>query len=428
MPDPNPPASLGPGDSSQGSSDSAAGGREVVPEVDPVPTRRLGNVVGFDGIRGIAAVIVVTAHLEVILPIPTFAVVPGGTVPLDFFFTLSGFLITTLLLREQAKTGRIQKLHFYERRILRLVPALATVIVAHAIFAALTGISFHEEWTSLLSVGLYYSNWKLALNSNVFGGNIANGLQHMWSLSFEEQFYLIWPWLTIYFLTIRTRLRTVVIFIVVLILVIAVHRAILYHGTNWYPLSIRTDTRADSVLIGALAAHIWIRGREPRRCLPIAAWIASAFLLFCLPFTGTTGPFLFRGGYDLIDLCCVTLVLAVVDGNWIGRRLFELKPLVYVGTISYGVYLWHLPIFFAVRYYGTNWGDATKVVVALTATLAIASASWYVIERPALRLKERLAVVGARAVTPGGIPSKHGQTSELQPDPADSEKDDGLTT
>ena len=351
-----------------------------------------------------------TAHLEVILPIPSFAVVPGGTVPLDFFFTLSGFLITYLLLREQATTGGIKKLAFYERRILRLVPALLVVIVAHAIFAALTGISFHEEWTSLLAVGFYYSNWKLALNSNAFGGNIANGLQHMWSLSFEEQFYLVWPWLTIFFLTVWTRLRTVVISIVVLIVVIAVHRAILYHGINtWYPLFVRTDTRADSVLIGGLAAHIWIRGREPRRYLPVAAWVASAVLLFCLPFTGTTGPFLYRGGFDLIDVCCVILVLAVVDGNWLGRRLFEWKPLVYVGTISYGVYLWHLPIFFAVRYYGANWGNVARVVVALTATLAIASGSWYLVERPALRLKEKLAVVGRRAVTPGGVtPTREG--------------------
>ena len=151
--------------------------------------RRLGKIPGLDGMRGIAALIVVVCHFDVILPLPTFAVVPGGTVPLDMFFVLSGFLITCLLLREQSKNGRIGKWAFYERRILRLVPALIVVLVAQAIFAYLEGVSFHEEWTSVSSVAFYYSNWKLAFNSNAFGGNIAPGLQQMWSLSFEEQFF-----------------------------------------------------------------------------------------------------------------------------------------------------------------------------------------------------------------------------------------------
>ena len=268
-----------------------------VPEVaasgiPPVEARRLGKIPGLDGVRGIAAIIVVVCHFEIILPIPTFAVVPGGTVPLDMFFVLSGFLITSLLLREQAKNGRIGKWAFYERRILRLVPALFVVLAFHCLFAYLTGISFHEEWTSLTSVAFYYSNWKLALDSNAYGGNIANGLQHMWSLSFEEQFYLLWPWITIFFLTIRQQLRTVVFVMIAMMAVIDVHMALMYHGINsYYADFIRTDTRAGSILMGTLVAHIWVRGREPTRYLTQAAWIAAAFLLFCMPFTNNTGHF-----------------------------------------------------------------------------------------------------------------------------------------
>ena len=215
-----------------------------------IEARRLGKIPGLDGVRGIAAVIVVVCHFNVILPIPAFAVVPGGTVPLDMFFVLSGFLITSLLLREQSKNGRIGKWAFYERRILRLVPALVVVLAAHSLFAYLTGISFHEEWTSLTAVGFYYSNWKLAFNSNVFGGNIANGLQHMWSLSFEEQFYLIWPWITIFLLTIRQQLRTVIAVMLAMMAVVDVHMALMYHGIgSYYADSIRTDTRAGSILM-----------------------------------------------------------------------------------------------------------------------------------------------------------------------------------
>lgn len=379
-------------------SQSAGGAEETLDNSAPVGStsiaRRLGKIPGLDGMRGIAAAIVVVCHFDVILPLPTFAVVPGGTVPLDMFFVLSGFLITCLLLREQSKNGRIGKWAFYERRILRLVPALVVVLAVQAVFAWLEGISFHEEWTSVSSVLFYYSNWKLAFNSNVFGGNIANGLQQMWSLSFEEQFYLIWPWVTIFLLTIRTKLSTVVFVLIGSMALIEIHMALMYHGiASWYADFIRTDTRAGSILMGCLLAHIWVRGREPKRYVTLAAWIAGLFLLACLPFAGTTGPFLYRGGFIAIDLACAIIILAIVDGRWGGRHLFELKPLVLLGVISYGVYLWHLPILFAIRYYGPHWNDIVKVVVAVVATLGLSIASWFLVERPFMRMKNRREMV-----------------------------------
>ncbi|MHB1518992.1 MAG: acyltransferase family protein [Acidimicrobiales bacterium] len=365
-----------------------------------VPARRLGAVPGLDGMRGIAVLIVFVSHLEVILPIPTLLVIPGGTVSLDSFFVLSGFLITALMLREQSRTGKVGKAAFYQRRALRLLPALFVVLIFQAVFAYLEGISFHEEWTSLLSVAFYYSNWKLAFNSNALGGNIANGLQQMWSLSFEEQFYLIWPWVTIFALTVRRSLRSVAIALFVVMVIIDVHMAMMYRGLgSWYADFVRTDTRAGSILIGCLLAHVWIRGREPKRYLTQTAWIAALFLLICLPLAGTTGPFLYRGGLVAIDAACAVLILAIVDGRWLGRRFFEWRPLVLMGMISYGFYLWHLPIFFAIRYYGTHWNDVVRVVVAVVATFALSITSFFVVERPFMRRKNRLS-----AAQPGRQP------------------------
>jgi peptidoglycan/LPS O-acetylase OafA/YrhL len=367
---------------------------------DLVPTRRFGQVPSLDGLRGVAVLIVVVAHLEIILPLPTLLVIPGGTVSLDSFFVLSGFLITVLMLREQGTTGRIRKLAFYERRILRLYPALLFMVVGQVVSAYVTHISFHEEWTSVLSVLFYYSNWKLAVGSNYFGGHIANGFQQVWSLSFEEQFYLVWPWVTVFLLTIRTRFRTVVIALVGAIVVIGVHRALLYHGpATWYGIFIRTDTRADSMLWGALAAHLWIRNKEPKRALPYLATIGGIFLLVALPLTDTTGPFLYRGGFDAIDVSCACVILAFVNG-WRVRRLFEWRPLVVVGTMSYAIYLWHIPVFFTVAYFDTHWPDAVRVIVSFAATGLFATVSWHFLERPALKWKERLAVVGKREVGP----------------------------
>ena len=210
-------------------------------------------------------------------------------------------------------------------------------------------------------------------------------------MSFEEQFYFLWPWLTIALLTIRMRLRTVVIVLLSLITLIAVHRFISYEDAHrWWSLFYRTDTRADSILWGALFAHIWIRGREPKRGLVVAGWVAALFLLGCLPFATQEGPFVYWGGFIAIDFACAVLILAILDGRWVGRRLFELKPFVALGVVSYAFYLWHLPVFFAVRYFDPHWNDVVRVVVAIVVTLSLTVASWFLLERPLTRWGKRL--------------------------------------
>jgi peptidoglycan/LPS O-acetylase OafA/YrhL len=356
-----------------------------------LPTRSFGQVPGFDGLRGVAVLIVFVAHMDVILPIPTLLVIPGATVSLDSFFVLSGFLITALLLREQAKYGKIGALPFYRRRALRLLPALYVVVLANALFAWASHQWLHTEWPSIFSVLFYYSNYYSSTAAGPLSPKLASGYQHLWSLSFEEQFYLIWPWLTIFVLTIKMKLRNVVIILLSLIAIIAIHRYILYEDTHrWWSLFYRTDTRADSILWGALLAHIWVRGKEPKRGVTIAGWVAAAFLLACLPFATQEGPFVYWGGFLAIDFACAVLILAILSGKWGGRRLFESKPFVALGLVSYAFYLWHLPVFFAIRYFDPHWSDVLRVVVAVAVTLSLTIASWFLIERPLMRWSKRL--------------------------------------
>jgi peptidoglycan/LPS O-acetylase OafA/YrhL len=353
--------------------------------------RSFGEVPGWNGLRGIALLIVFVAHMDVILPIPTLLVIPGATVSLNSFFVLSGFLITSLLLREQARYGGIGIAPFYRRRALRLLPALYVVVVANALFAYATHQWLHTEWPSIFSVLFYYSNYWSASSASPWAPHLASGFQHLWSLSFEEQFYLIWPWLTIALLTIRVRLRTVIIVLLSLIAIIAVHRYILYEDAHrWWSIFYRTDTRADSILWGALFAHIWVRGRMPKRGLVLAGWVAAAVMISLLPFATQEGPFVYWGGFTLIDVACAVLILAILDGRWQGTRFLEFKPLVALGVVSYAFYLWHLPVFFAIRHFDTHWNYVVRVVVAVVVTLSLTVLSWFLLERPLQRWSKSL--------------------------------------
>jgi peptidoglycan/LPS O-acetylase OafA/YrhL len=367
-------------------------------------------------VRGVGVLIVFVAHMNVILPIPHLLVIPGGTVSLDTFFVLSGFLITTLLLNEQARRGQVKVSNFYARRVLRLLPALYVVVLALVIFVWATHTWMHTETASIFSVLFYYSNYYSATATGIFSPKLASGFQHMWSLSFEEQFYLIWPWVTIAFLTIRMRLRTVVIVLLSLIVLVGVHRAISFEsGVHWWALFQRTDTRADSILWGTLLAHLWVRRREPTRGLRIGAWIAVAFLVGCMVLTTQNGAFLYLGGFDAIDIAVAVMLLAILDGQWGGNRLFNLRPFIALGIVSYGFYLWHLPVFFGIRFFDTHWSYVVRVVVAVAVTLALTLSSWFLLERPLTGWRKRLE---AKRVAPSSDPSPGGSASATNPEPA----------
>jgi peptidoglycan/LPS O-acetylase OafA/YrhL len=350
----------------------------------------LGRVPGLDGLRAVAVLIVFASHVEAFLPLSTLLVVPGGTVGLDPFFVLSGFLITALLLKEQARYGTIMRWSFYKRRMVRLLPPLFFLLVANVAIAIALNAWSRQELNSLLSVTFYYSNYYQASSKSLFCSNLSPGYEHLWSLSFEEQFYLIWPWIVIFLLTIKRSMRTVTIVILGTIAVIGIHRGLGYYGPqSWCYEFHATQDRADALLWGCLAAHLWARGREPTKLIRILIWPAALVLLACLPFTDLTGPFLYRGGFDAIDLSSAIILLAIMGGTWSGRRFFEWKPLAKLGLIAYAFYLWHVTIFDEIRRIDNGWNYELRVVVAFSWTLTMALISWFLLERPLQRWVHR---------------------------------------
>jgi peptidoglycan/LPS O-acetylase OafA/YrhL len=351
-------------------------------------------VSGFDGLRGVGVLVVVVGHMSVLGVGHGLLFLPGGTIALDAFFVLSGFLITTLLLKEQQGTGRIGLGGFYSRRALRLLPALVVLLVIHGIYAYFTHLNGHIERVTLTSVLFYYSNYYLALahpQSLLGGAPFVGGMKHLWSLAVEEQFYLVWPVVVIVFLGVQRSLKVVVCVLLTIIFAITVYRWVGWHGTaSYYGLFVRTDYRADAMLWGALLAHLWVRHREPTRFVHILAWPALFLLAYWMAFVPETEWYLYRGGLTLIDLSCAVLVLALLQERWVGTHVFKWKPFVIVGGVSYGIYIWHFPIYEVVERYGAHWPEMARVVVALAATALATTLSWFLVEKRAMERKQKL--------------------------------------
>jgi peptidoglycan/LPS O-acetylase OafA/YrhL len=355
-----------------------------------------------DGLRGVAVLLVLIHHVHAVFApgvAPSLAM--GGFLGVDLFFVLSGFLITGLLLDEFRARRTIGLLSFYRRRLMRLYPALVVLLAAHAVYAAYADIAFDVERDRLVSVLLYYSNWAQTLT-------IPEGTGHLWSLAVEEQFYLAWPlvllgllWLT------NARRRYLGPIIAAGVVVIALNRAWRWHdGMVFLLVYVRTDTRADALLVGALAAVITggLRGRTPAfarsRAFPWAAWSAAAVLAWSVIFTRGDRPMLYLGGFTVIAVACAVLALAVLpESRWHGARAMQWRPLRVLGTVSYGAYLWHFPIFVAVRRYLVDIPAVGRAALACAITAALTALSWVLVERPFLRWKERL---DRRVVVPAG--------------------------
>lgn len=382
--------------------------RWVAADADVAPRRTSGrrDIRALDGLRAIAVLLVLAEHGG--LP-----GVPGGFIGVDIFFVLSGFLITSLLLSELGRTGRISLRDFWIRRVRRLLPALlivvAAVLVARELFPAdaIAGLR-----TDAVAAFLWMANWAfVAQGTDYFSqGAPPSPLQHMWSLGVEEQFYLVWPLViaavTLAFLALRRAaptMRTVRLTVFAVAITGAGASAaaaiLLVSEDNLNRIYFGTDTRVQALLIGAAAAALlvrdWsnvtaggtvIRSRWIRWTARLASVLGVAVLaLAAHRASGDVGDF--RAG--LLIIVAVGAVLVVVPVAFDQRgpvaQVLALPPLVALGAISYGVYLWHWPVFGILNGERTGWTGWSLFAVRCAITLALAAASWWLIEQPVQR-------------------------------------------
>ena len=353
----------------------------------------LGYVRSLDGVRGVAVLAVILGHAGVPL-------MRGGFLGVDMFFVLSGFLITGLLLNEWAATGEVQLPHFYVRRALRLFPALSVVLGIYAVYffgvkgQFLTG-HWGPMWQPFAATLFYVSNWIRAYRIISL-----DMLDHTWSLAIEEQFYLLWPSALALMLRRNTSRGMLVAVVTTGIVASSVARAMLWApGGEAARAYNGLDTRAESLLIGALAAILLFSGVASRAILTRigrAGWMPSlGIVAFGIATCTWNAKGLYHGGGTLFALAVVVVVIALVtEASTALSRVFACSALVWVGKISYGLYLYHYPIFQSSTLAAMKLSGTGKLLIAAILTLAVATISFYLLERPLLQLKAQFRRTG----------------------------------
>ncbi len=372
----------------------ALGGPE--PDAPPGPPS-LGYMPALDGVRAFAVAGVMAFHGG----IPFLS---AGFLGVDTFFVLSGFLITSLLLGEWRHRAAIGLRRFWARRARRLLPALVAVVLFVIFYArfAVTPGTYPGLRGDALSALFYFANWHfIASGGNYFVQTGAVSLlTHTWSLAIEEQFYVLWPLTVLVVLRFSKGLRVLLAICVLGALGSALEMALLYRsGAGLTRLYYGTDTHAQCLLVGAALAvglaHAASRrhgsatfdlvapGRARERMLGLLGLVgalATGILWWRLAYDDA---FLWQGGFLVAALATASVLFCAVRvPRSIVGRVLSIAPLRYLGRISYGMYLWHFPLF--------QWLDAQRVGVTgyplfalrCGATLAVATCSFYGLERP----------------------------------------------
>ena len=356
--------------------------------------KEMGYLPGLDGVRALAVIGVLLYHADL-------SWIPGGFLGVDVFFVLSGFLITSLILEEFDRSGKVDFRKFYLGRARRLLPALILVLVVVSLAAALVYQDAARQLASDVVASIFYVNnwWYIAADQSYFEFiGRPPLLKHLWSLAVEEQFYLVWP--AIAFLAMRRFARKGVFAVAATLAILSTIWMLQLAVANGFPdfadpsrAYFGTDSHSMGLLIGAAMATFWRPGRM-RRSLPTGASViitaigiaALLAVIWFFVFVGEFTPWLYRGGFLGLALIVATLIAAASHpGVGLGKAMGT-QPWRYIGQRSYGLYLWHWPVFMATRPgLDLSLDGVPLLILRLGLTVGIAELSFRFVEMPIRR-------------------------------------------
>jgi peptidoglycan/LPS O-acetylase OafA/YrhL len=318
-----------------------------------------------DGIRAIAVLLVMLFHAHT----PGFF---GGYLGVDIFFVLSGYLITSLLLNEMAETGEIRIHRFYLKRFTRLMPPLACLLALYLLLSAWAWPDYNSHFRDALIAVFYLSDFAPIMNMS------PKMLGHTWSLSVEQHYYLLWP--VVLLLIVRIYGRQMVRAFVVMYLAATFWRIFcITSGQSWVMVYPRFDVRVSGLIMGALLA-VWLRSR-PKFSAPSMLWmapitLAAAISLTCFAWKNPLGLMI---GTTCTELLAAIMILVVLKpGESVLHQLTNSAGAIYLGKLSYGLYLYHYPVFFYLREH-FDW--PATLGIGLPLSLGLAALSYHSIER-----------------------------------------------
>ncbi len=360
----------------------------------PEPVKRNQRYMpGLDGLRAIAVLAVIAFHLG-------FGWAPGGLLGVGIFFTLSGYLITDILLAQLAQRGGIDFLRFWGARARRLLPALFAMLAIVAAWVTIFGPAQPDQFRkAVLSSVFYVNNWEqIFANVSYFARFAPEGpLNHLWSLSVEEQFYIFWPFLLLAGVKlvherplpsgIRPRLAVLTIAVA---LISAIEMAILYHPSlDPSRIYYGTDTRAAGLLFGCALAMVWPSRRLNRRISPQArntldglGVLGLALIALMIWQVGEFDRFLYQGGFVVLSLATAMVLMPLTHPACRLGGLVGARPLRWVGVRSYGIYLWQTPVIVLTGPGSRPPESLLGKGLQVAAILAIAGLSWHFVEEP----------------------------------------------
>lgn len=358
-----------------------------------------------DGLRALAVIAVVIYHMNA-------TALQSGLLGVTIFFVLSGYLITGLLIREWSTTKKINLPQFWLRRVRRLFPAIVFVLLGTIV---LTGVFAPDMLTKLrndiVAALLFFTNWWYIFQDVSYfeAMGAPSPVTHFWSLAIEEQFYLIWPPLLLLLFSKRVKKRHIQLGLLVAAIASAAAMAILYSPqADPSRVYYGTDTRAFSLLIGAFLAFEFpparvnghrrqgFTARDRKIALGVGSAALAGILVMMVAVNGYS-PFLYYGGIALLSLLAGALIITLADGRSPLARFFALRPLVWIGKLSYSIYLWHYPLLLLMNprnFTGeTPWFAYMGQALVI---LAVSAISYYVVETPLRKGAIGKAIKGIR--------------------------------
>ena len=350
-----------------------------------------------DSLRALAVLAVIIYHVDV-------NYLPGGFLGVDLFFVLSGYLISSLIIKEYRKTGSLNLYNFYIRRARRLLPAVYFMItVGLVVMVLFNEVLLRKSHLDAIFGYIYSSNWWYIFHKldyfDSFGAQ--SPFKHLWSLAIEEQFYMIFPLL---FLLINRKkkskdgtykLNKNFLYVVLgLILVSLIVHILLFDINNISRIYFGTDTRAFSLLVGVVGAILYPMEKLHTKVTPqqnimysVVSLVSIAILITVMIYTSEYNTWLYRGGFLLVAILGLIVIISSGKQHTLMSRLLSFKPVVFIGKISYSLYLWHFPILVLttpVSEIGNP--NIIFVILRIILTFALATASYVFVETPIRKL------------------------------------------